>query len=215
VVRAPDAADPMTTAEADPGDSERRVRVGYVGSLYPGRGVELILEIARRVPEHDFEVVGGTDEDLERLRGLECSSNVTFHGFVEHGDLEACYSRLDVLLMPYQRRVLAFTGRSDISRWFSPMKMFEYMAAGRPIVASDLPVLREVLRDGENALLVNPDDIEGWVVALRRLAEHPALRRSLAQTALGEFTRLHTCDARARLVLAGLEGQQDPAGPAP
>lgn len=206
IILAPDAADPMPMVETNhtPSDSGRRLRVGYVGSMYPGRGIELILELARRVQECDFDLVGGTEKDLERLCALDRPSNVTFHGFVEHARLETYYSLLDVLLMPYQKSVLAFTGRSDISRWFSPMKMFEYMAAGRPVVASDLPVLREVLREGENALLVGPDDVEEWTSAIRRLASSPSLRRRLAQTGLAQFRARHTWEARANSVLADL-----------
>jgi glycosyltransferase involved in cell wall biosynthesis len=65
----------------------------------------------------------------------------------------------------------------------SPVKLFEAMASGRPVVASDLPPIREVIVDGENGLLVDPDDVEGWIAAVRRLQGDPNLPIRLAQQA--------------------------------
>ena len=78
-------------------------------------------------------------------------------------------SRCDVLLMPYQRKVSIGDHSADTSRWMSPMKMFEYMAAKKPFISSDLDVLREVLTDEVNALLVDPENVKAWDKALKRL----------------------------------------------
>ena len=79
------------------------------------------------------------------------------------------------------------------------MKLFEYMSFAKPIVASDLPVLREVLTPGENALLVEPDDVAGWVCALRRLMDDPDERRARAA-----FRANHTWRIRASRILDAL-----------
>jgi len=86
----------------------------------------------------------------------------------------------------------------------SPLKMFEYMAAGKPIIASDLPVLREVLAHEHNALLVPPQNLEAWLAAVRRLQDDEQLRQELGRTASREQASLYSWDARARTVLAGL-----------
>jgi glycosyltransferase involved in cell wall biosynthesis len=113
------------------------------------------------------------------------------------------YARLDIVLAPYQRRVALRGGRGDIARWMSPLKIFEYMAAGKPVVASDLPVLREVLEDGREALLVPPDDIEAWAAAIERLLASPELRQRLSRSAHQKFMRQFTWQARARKMLHG------------
>jgi glycosyltransferase involved in cell wall biosynthesis len=82
--------------------------------------------------------------------------------------------------------------------------MFEYMAAGKPIVSSDLPVLREVLEDERNSLLVPPLDLAGWARAIRRLEADPGLRDRLGSTARADQIARYTWDQRAASVLADL-----------
>ena len=83
----------------------------------------------------------------------------------------------------------------------SPLKVFSYMAAGKPILCSDLPVLREVIEDGRNGILVPPDDPDAWAIALQRLLGDPALREKLGSTARADFLAHHTWSQRAVRVL--------------
>lgn len=208
VIVAHDAADPPGAVAIDrdgPGSSSARPRIGYVGNLYPGRGVELILELAARLPSYDFELVGGAERDLAAWRARGLPPNAALVGFVPPAELAARYRAFDVLLMPYPRSgVGVASGASDTSRWCSPMKMFEYMAAGAPIVSSDLPVLGEVLRHDHNALIVAAGDVAAWQRAVERLVGDPGLRRRLAAQALADLVRDHTWDGRVRSIFAGL-----------
>lgn len=199
-----DAADPMPELDS-PILGSQALRVGYVGHLYGGRGVEIILEAARRLPEIEFHLVGGRERELAAWRAEPVPDNIAFHGFVPPAELPALYRTFDVLLMPYQRSVAVRSGHSDTARWMSPMKMFEYMATGKAIVSSDLPVLREVLEDGVNALLVAPEDAAAWTQAIETLAHDDDLRRGLGQRAQSDFFEHYTWSARAVAVLADLE----------
>jgi glycosyltransferase involved in cell wall biosynthesis len=202
-VIAHDAADPLDIAASAP-FNDRPARLGYVGHLYPGRGVELLLALAERLPRCELHVIGGNESDLARWRHRNRPPNLRYHGFVPPARLKELYGDLDVLLMPYQRRVGVASGQSDTSDWMSPLKLFEYMATGRAIVASDLPVLREVLEHERNALLVPPDDLEAWTGAVGLLLEDRALRRRLGETARREQRDSYTWEARARAVLESL-----------
>ena len=186
-----------------PGAREIRDGVcGYIGHLHAGRGVELIEALAERRPNVLFLIAGGHEADIAARRARNRRSNLVFLGHLPHDAALQLAKCVDVLLMPYQKSVSLGVGRYDTARWMSPMKMFEYMAAGVPIVSSDLPVLREVLSHDANALLVPPDDVEAWGKAIDRLLSDTALSRRLASTAHSQYQRQHTWEHRARALLA-------------
>jgi glycosyltransferase involved in cell wall biosynthesis len=105
----------------------------------------------------------------------------------------------DVLLAAYQSRVAVMGGGGDTSKFMSPLKIFEYMSCKKAIIASDLPVLREVLNES-NAILVTPDDIKAWITAIR-MTENDTLRKQLGEAAYNTFLRNYTWDIRATKVI--------------
>ncbi|MBI2378126.1 MAG: glycosyltransferase family 4 protein [Deltaproteobacteria bacterium] len=201
---APSAADPIPSEVVPaPLRSPGRPLVGYVGSLYSGKGVEVVLEAARQLPQVDFVIVGGRPHEVDELRP-RVGRNVRLVGFVSHKELASYYQALDVALLPNRGEFVATPGgRVDISRWTSPLKMLEYMGSRAAIVASDLPVLREVLVHETTALLVGPSASE-WVRAIERLLADPSLAARLSAEARRQLVELYTYEARARHVLQGL-----------
>lgn len=183
---------------------EETFTVGYTGHLYPGRGIDLLMELARRNPKMQFLWAGGEDVAIElwnkRLSNADIN-NVRLMGFVPNTKLPLIQAACEVLLMPHERRVSA-SGGGDIARFTSPMKMFEYLAAGRAILASDLPVLREVLNE-DNAVLIAPEDIDAWNGALQVLEIHEDKRRALGNQARNDAAK-YTWIERARRALEGL-----------
>jgi glycosyltransferase involved in cell wall biosynthesis len=215
IMVSPDAADPppeglrpATLRSSRPG----QINVCYTGSLYPGKGMEVIAQLPRVCAWADFHLVGGTDEDIHRWRKeLFAVPNAFFYGRQEPRVVAGYIAAADIALAPYQRRVEGHGG-VEIGRWMSPMKVFEYMALAKPIVASDLPVLREVLNDGVTATLVPPDDINAWVHALRWLSQDPNVRRALGDRASAAFHDRFTWLGRSRFILAACSGPSDRPG---
>jgi len=154
------------------------------GHLYEGRGADLFLALAEKFPQVSFVWVGGRSADVKTWitrAAAQDLTNVTFTGFVPNERIPLYQSAADVLLMPYQRTVATSSG-GNTAEICSPMKMFEYMAAGRAILTSDLPVLREVL-DEKTAVFCPPDNIEAWESALARLLNDEKWRQALGQQA--------------------------------
>lgn len=176
---------------------------GYTGHLYQGRGVELILELARRLPQMQFLLVGGRPEHVAAMKTKASQlKNVRFTGFVPNAELPLYQAACDALLMPYDRQVAA-SGGGNIAPYTNPLKMFEYLASGRPILVSDLPILREVLTK-DNAVILPSGDADAWAAALSDLQKSPAQAVALAQAArqtAAEFT----WEKRARHILRGLQ----------
>ncbi len=205
VLVAPDAASPPSSDLPQRPLAPERLQVGYAGNVYPGRGIHLIMRLAERCPWADFHVLGGKEQDLAaRGIGLASAPNLTFHGFIPHGEVSAHLAAFDILLAPYQNRVISHGGGNRNVRWMSPLKIFEYMAHGKSIIASDLPVLREILENGRNALLVPPNDIDAWMAALGHLRDDAGLREQLGQGALRDFEKSHSWFSRAKTVLERL-----------
>jgi glycosyltransferase involved in cell wall biosynthesis len=178
-----------------------RPQVGYVGHLYAGKGFEIIQRLAAQVPAADFHVVGGEQKTIERLRSdPTLPNNIRLHGFVPPAETERFCLAFDVLLAPYQSDV-RIAGGGETGAWMSPLKVFGYMAAAKPILCSDLPVLREVIEDGCNGILVPPDNIEAWAAALQCLLDDDSLRQRLGATAHADFLARHTWRQRASRVL--------------
>lgn len=184
---------------------EDRLTVGFTGHIYPGRGADLLFELARRIPDVNFLWVGGKPEEVDYWRRQLVDagvSNVTMTGFVENSKLPLYQSAADVLLMPYGRSISASSGQ-DIAEVINPMKMFDYMAAGRAIISADLPVIHEVLNES-NAVFCEPGNVDRWESTLREmLADEPR------RLALGAQARMdvagYTWVARADRALEGFK----------
>ena len=166
----------------------------YAGHLYANRGIEEILAAARELPEIVFLLVGGWDKDVhERKEQAKGLANASFTGFVSNLDMPTYLMAGDVLLMPYSRAC-------ETAEWMSPMKLFEYMASGVPIVASDLPALRIHLQNGRNAVLVPPDDGVALAEGIRMVLARPDQGHALGSTAKNDVASL-TWENRAREIL--------------
>lgn len=202
---APDAADPIAETEIAVLEAPAggRLRVGFLGHLYRGKGMELIEQIVPEVPWADFLIVGGTENDIsywkDRLAGL---NNIHFEGFVPHAKTAGYLKSFDIALLPNQNHVSAAGDANiNISRWTSPLKAFEYMAAGLPIIASDQKNLREIFQNDHNALLCSPNNCAEWKSALTKLRADPDLRARLGSRAYKDFTEKYSWDARSRNVI--------------
>lgn len=158
--------------------------VGFTGHIYPGRGADLLFELAKQMPNVNFLWVGGTPELVDFWRGKLTEAgmtNVTMTGFVNHEVIPLYQTAADVLLMPYSRSIEASSGQ-DIAEVINPMKMFEYMAVERGIVSADLDSIREVLNEG-NAVLVEPGNLSEWKMEIEKLLADESRRLALGAQA--------------------------------
>lgn len=212
----PDGADPFPE-NVVPASLKKRaadLEVGYTGHLYPGKGIEIIPDLAARCRWANFHIIGGRDEHVEHWRTkLRAHDNVFLYGAVPPKEVPSFIKSFDVCLLPNrpQLHVYSRKGRqgADIAPYTSPLKMFEYMAAGKAIVASDLNVLKEVLVDGSNALLCKHDDPAAWGAALERLRHDTQIRDQLGAQALREFQGQFEWSSRAGFILKQFEQRNE------
>lgn len=153
--------------------------IGFTGSLKPWHGVDLLLEAFSRAAEKHWRLlIVGEGPEGDRLRGLtrelRIAGQVIFTGAVHHDAIPAHVAAFDIAVAPYR-------GAADF--YFSPLKLYEYLAVGRAIVASDIGQIASVIRHLENGYLVPPDDAATLAGGLARLVEDGELRSELGSRA--------------------------------
>ncbi|MEW6637187.1 MAG: glycosyltransferase family 4 protein [Actinomycetota bacterium] len=173
--------------------------LGFAGGLRPWHGVEvlpaLLERLVRRHPDARLAVVGDGPlrGELERdVRERNLSESVVFTGWLPHEEVAVLMRTFDVALAPYPR--------PDHDFYFSPLKLFEYMACGVPVVAASLGQIEEVVRDGETGLLYPPGQQEALFAACDRLLSDPELRHRLGSAAAKEIHARYTWDRNAARV---------------
>jgi glycosyltransferase involved in cell wall biosynthesis len=169
----------------DPGMLERP-RIVHLGKLSDARGLNVFRHLAAQ-GQCDITIVSGDAVELPGAISVPA---------VPPAEVPAWYAKSDVVLLPYQANV-------ETAASMSPVKMFEAMAAGRPIIASNLPTIREVLKHEHTALLVEPGDLEAWKRALDRLRADRQVAISLAQNARAEAAK-YSWARRAQGVLRAI-----------
>jgi glycosyltransferase involved in cell wall biosynthesis len=178
---------------------DRQVVV-YTGGLLEWKGVDVLVDAARSLPDVQFVIAGGMDADVRALReraaGLE---HVRIDGFQPPARVALYLAAADVGVVPNR-------GAPAISaRYTSPLKVFEAMAVGLPLVVSDLPSLRDVL-DPDNARFVAPDSAGALAEGLHGVLADDGGRAALG-AALHERAGEHTWDARAKRLLKWMEAR--------
>ena len=172
--------------------------VMYVGHMYHWKGVDTLVEAATRLSDNEqIWLIGGTPEELPRIEQLAKQlelTNIHLAGYVPYEHISTYMAAADVLVIPN-------SGDYDISRFYtSPIKLFEYMAAKRPIVASNLPSLREIIVHDETALLVQPDNPISLAIAIQRLQSDSHLSSRLVDNATVLVSK-HTWSGRSQRIL--------------
>ena len=149
-----------------------RPLVTYVGSIQTNRGVDVLVESALHCPELDFRIVGGTPAEVSPLEALAERlklTNVSFVGQVRPQEVPYHLQSANLIVMPMRGNEL------HTQRHASPLKLFEYMASGTPIVATDMPSVREVVEHKDSAFLVEPDDSKSLATGIKSVLADPDL----------------------------------------
>lgn len=168
----------------------------YTGHLYEWKGVGVLAEAAKNSgKDFLFVFVGGTDKDIESFKGRYGDvENIFIAGRKPHEDIPFYLGAADILAIPN-------SAKSDISKYYtSPIKLFEYMASGRPIVASDIPSLREIL-DESSSVMCQPDNPRSLGESIKKILADKKLADSVAANAFSRVSE-YSWDKRSRKIIS-------------
>lgn len=186
-------------------DSDKFV-FGYIGTLKTmnmEKGVgDCLSALTFLGDDYRLLIVGGESDDLEYYKkmseDLNVDKKVIFIGKVSYSEVSKYSFLCDVFVAPYPEN-------EHYSFYMSPLKIFEYMASRKPVIATNLPSIKEVLTDGQNAILIKPSDPKGLSEAIVRIKENPELGKRLAEKAYEDVSSKYTWQIRAKNIISFIE----------
>lgn len=186
--------------------------IGFVGTLKAWHGTaNLVRAVALIVRDRDRAnpprlLIVGDGPERGRLEALAREEGIggltTFTGSVDHGDVPAHVAAMDIVTAPYDEMP---DDSSPANHYFSPLKLFEYMASGRPIVAAGIGQIANCISDGETGLLYRPGDVSSLASQITRLLDNPDLGETLGRAAQGLARERYSWSGNARTVVGLIE----------
>ena len=169
----------------------------YCGSLYKGRGIDIIIDLSKNFKNINFLIIGNN----EKIK-LKNSKNLVFIGYQNNIDCLYFLKASDILIMPYQKNVSIGVKNIDTSKIMSPLKLFEYMSLNKPIISSNLPVLREVLINNYNSYLAISNSLNSWINSLKKGVLD---KNNIGKNAYHDFINNHQWKNRANKIIEFFE----------
>jgi len=181
--------------------NDKQIKITYVGSLIKNRGVNVLLQSAKYLPNFEFNVIGGVDSDLNYAQNYlndNVITNVNLLGHKPQNLIYEYYQEADILVLPMSGK------EQHTQRYASPNKLFEYMASAKPIIASNLPSVKEVLVNHENCILFDPDNVDDLVDKIQFLSSSKELMSKIAENAKKDAQN-YTWDKRVEKIYNHVE----------
>jgi hypothetical protein len=158
----------------------------YVGSLFKGKGLEIIINLALFFKKKKFHVFGDMNSIDQRYidkKKIIRIPNLYFHNFRNYSEIPNILNSSKFLLMPYLKNISVNSKNLEVSNYMSPLKMFDYLASGRVIFASNLKVYSHILKNRYNCLLINSNNLQNWFLSLKKYSKKNSLSYLLSKNA--------------------------------
>ena len=188
----------------------KKKSIGYIGGLFRGRGIDLIINIASKCKDYNFYIIGGSSEEVKYWGKKNLTKNIHFLGYLDHNLATKLSFLFDILIAPYQEKVFVhgsslekinYKNELETSKFMSPLKLFEYMATEKPIITSSMPVLKEFLKNNHNSLLCDPKKEAEWINAINKIYKDNSLKKLITKNAFNDLKSKYSWSMRAENIL--------------
>lgn len=168
---------------------KKYLNIGYFGSIYKSRGVDIILKLSMTDKNNKYFIYGGNRNESAKIKRRIGSTNLSINPRVSYKNVKNLLCKMDILLMPYKDKVTAGGDIGDISKFTSPLKMFDYLGASKILLVSELEVLKEILKNKYNCIFIkNFNNINSWRNEINKIytdnVKSIILRKNALKTAL-------------------------------
>ncbi len=179
--------------------------IGYFGSIYMSRGLDKIIFLANNFKDLNFFIYGGEKKEVLDLKKKFKQKNLFFHQYVDQYNIEKKMKSMDILLLPYSNKITVAGDVGNMFDYTSPLKMFDYLASGKIIIASNIKVLREILKDEYNCFFVkNYINHNAWKIRLKEVLSNPQKSKIVSLNALNSSKKF-TTKIRAEKIVSFFE----------
>ena len=140
----------------------KRMKIGYFGSITASKGIYTLIKLSKIDPDNDYYIYGGIKREVYKIKKGNKNSNLFVRESIPYNDIPKVMSDMDILTIPYTKKVKSAGEVDDISKYTSPLKLFDYLAVGKAIISSDLKVLREIITNKNAYFIKNNENIFEW-----------------------------------------------------
>lgn len=168
----------------------------YIGSFYQGKGIEIITKLSKIMPNIQFHLYGDFST-LESRKIFISQKNVKLVRRLNYNEVHKVLNKYQIALMPYENKIMSKAQNIEISRYISPLKMFDYLSAGNIIIASKLLVYKHILKNNSNSFVINNKKIHLWKKTINKIFKKPGNYKYIKLNAINT-AKMHSWDIRAK-----------------
>ena len=156
----------------------KKLNLGYFGTINPSRGIDIILKLAQMDKQNNYYIFGGSKKQVIDLKKRYRLKNLHLSSHLNYKKVQVQIANMDILLMPYANKVTVSGNVSNTVKFMSPLKLFDYMSAGKLIISSDLEVLREIVNKNQCVFVKNYLNPLSWMLEILKIKNN-ILKRNI------------------------------------
>jgi glycosyltransferase involved in cell wall biosynthesis len=177
----------------------------YIGSLFKGKGIDIILKIAKKLNNFNFYIYGDLKTaNKEIINDCLISKNIKLLGHVPYSKVPKILKSHKIIIMPYSKIVFGNHKNTNIGSFMSPLKLFDYLAAGRIVVASKNQSYAHILNDNVNSILCDSSNLNMWVKVFNNIAQKKINFKKLKKNSL-KTAKIYSWNSRIEKILRFIE----------
>ena len=183
--------------------NKKYFKIGYFGSLFKSRGLNLIKKLASIDKDNIYHLYGDL-KNINKFQYKNLHKNIKIHKYIPYKDVPNKLINMDILILPYVSSIKVAGDVGDITKFTSPLKLFDYLSAGKIIICSDFRVLKEIIKDNVNAIFVkNYTNAYSWKNEIQKLKNQPDKQFIISKNNY-KLSKNYSLSQRAKRILEGI-----------